>query len=517
VLDDLLKRLGAMPEDARKEIEGIAAAVTSHMRFVPNPGAQTMAYLSEADILLYGGAAGGGKSALMVGLAANEHRRSIILRRESVEVDGIEAFAKEVMPDAGFNGTDLEFSWSDRSLKLGGCKDADSWRKYAGRARDFMGFDEAGEFLEEQVASLIAWNRSPDVSQRCRVVLGSNPPRGADGLWLGEWFAPWLDPLHPNPAAPGDLRWAIRVKGELRWVDGPEPVTVDGEEYRPLSYTFIPAKLADNPYNDTPEYRARLQSLPEPLRSQLLHGDFRAGREDDEWQVIPSEHIRAAQERWREPGRAAMLSLGVDVAQGGPDRTVLAPLHVGNIIGRLIDRRGIDTKDGPTVASLILKERRDGALIAIDTTGGWGGSARDHLKTNNDIAAVAVVFGAASHARDKATGMDFGNLRAEMYWDLRTALEPSSGENLALPPGEDVLAHLAASQWFTRNGKIWIESKDDIRKRLGVSPDKADAIVMAWHVRRRAIRNAQTRTIGTAASLPSRANVGHTAIKAYRR
>lgn len=516
MLDDLLKRLGAMPDDARREVEDLAKSATAHMRFVPNPGAQTEAYLSPADILLYGGAAGGGKSALMIGLAANEHRRSIILRREGVELDGIEAFAKEVLAGCGYNGTSNEFSWPGRSLKLGGCKEADSWRKYAGRARDFMGFDEAGEFMEEQVASLIAWNRSPEPGQRCRVVLGSNPPRGADGLWLLKWFAPWLDPLHPNPAKAGELRWAVRIDRELRWVDGPDPVMIEGEEYRPLSYSYIPARLSDNPFNDTAEYRARLQSLPEPLRSQLLKGDFLADRQDDEWQVIPTAHIRAAQARWSPP-KGSMLAMGVDVAQGGADMTVIAPLYTGNVIGQPIRRKGVDTTDGPSVASLILKERRDGALIAIDMSGGWGGSARDHLRTNNDIDAIAVVFGAGSHGRDRQSNMEYANLRAEMYWDLRLSLDPSSGEEIALPPGENIVAQLAAARWAPKRGKIQIESKDEIRDRLGVSPDDADAIVIAWHIRKRAVRAATTRALGGShQSLPARANLGHANIKQRR-
>jgi hypothetical protein len=57
----------------------------------------------------------------------------------------------------------------------------DDWRKYAGIARDFYGFDEAAEFLEEQVASLTGWLRSTKPGQRCRVILASNPPCGGDG------------------------------------------------------------------------------------------------------------------------------------------------------------------------------------------------------------------------------------------------------------------------------------------------------------------------------------------------
>lgn len=516
VLDDIIARLGAMPDDKRKELESLAAQATSAMPFVPNPGAQTMAYLSDADVTGYGGAGGGGKSAVMVGLAANEHKRSLILRRESVELDGIEAFAKEVLPHAGFNGTDNEFKWGGKSLKLGGCKEPDSWRKYAGRARDLMGFDEAAEFLEDQVASLMAWNRSPDVGQRCRVILASNPPRGSDGMWFNAWFAPWLDPLFPNPAKPGELRWAIRVGGSLRWVDGPDPVDVNGEEYRPLSYTFIPARLSDNPYNDTPEYRAKLQSLPEPLRSQMLHGDFAAGREDAERQIIPSEWVRLAQERWRVTPRPSStpVAIGVDVAQGGADDTVIARLHNPAWFAEMDVTPGSQTPDGPSVAALILGRAIGGSVVGIDMSGGYGISTRDNLRSLGNEP-IGVVFGGGSTGHVKGTSLGFLNTRAEMYWRFREALDPDTGENVSLPPDPALAAQLCAPTWETKGTSIKVEAKEDIIKRLGVSPDRADAVVIAWHIRGRA-QIIAARRAGAHGPRQTAANVGHPKIKARR-
>jgi len=299
-LQELESLLSAMPADEKAELDELLDKELNAI-WLPNPGPQTEALHSQADILLYGGAAGGGKSALLVGCASLSHKRSLIVRRQSVELDGIEEEVTNTLPGHGkyVGGNQREFKFHDgRNIKLGGMKDPGSWKDYAGRARDYMGFDEAGEFTREQVFSLIAWNRSTDPKQRCRVILASNPPRGGEGDWLIEEFAPWLDDLFPNPAKPGELRWAIVVKGVTEWVDGPGVHTIDGEEYTARSRTFIPARLDDNPYLRDTGYRATLQSLPEPLRSQLLHGDFTAGRVDHEWQVIPSEWVRAAQKRW---------------------------------------------------------------------------------------------------------------------------------------------------------------------------------------------------------------------------
>jgi hypothetical protein len=75
------EQLGKLAETINKEIP---------QSWVPNKGAQTMAFLSEADELYFGGAAGGGKSALLCGLATTSHEKSIIFRREYPQIKGLE-------------------------------------------------------------------------------------------------------------------------------------------------------------------------------------------------------------------------------------------------------------------------------------------------------------------------------------------------------------------------------------------------------------------------------------------
>jgi hypothetical protein len=488
LLAELEAKIRGMNPDDRAQLERLAASELARP-FLPNPGPQTMAHASKADILLYGGAAGGGKSFLMLGAAASDHSRALILRRQTVELDGLIADSKTMLRGRGtYNGQDLEWTLDgDKSIKFGGCKEPDDWAKYAGRARDFIGFDEAADFLEVQVQSLIGWLRSTKDGQRCRVILATNPPRSSDGLWLIKWFAPWLDPMHNKPAAPGELRWRILVRGEFIWTDGPEPVEIDGETYTPQSLTFVPALLADNPYLTTTGYRERVQNLPEPLRSQLLHGDFLAGREDADNQVIPSEWVEAAQARWRKPVGKRMMVIACDVAQGGPDKSTVATLHEGWVFDELRAKPGAETQDGPSIVSMIMTARRDEAVIGIDCTGGWGGSARDHLRTHNKIEAVGVVSSQGSDKRDPHSGYEYRNLRSEMWWEFRRALDPTSDDPVSLPPGSTLKAQLCAPTWRDQGGKILIESKDDIRKRLGSSTDEADAVIMAWNLRSRAL------------------------------
>lgn len=485
VLDDLLGRLNSLPEQAKEQVKREAMAATKHMRFVPLPGPQTEAYLSQADVLLYGGQAGGGKSFLLMGLGSQEHRRSIVFRREVSQTDGLEEAGRQIISDsANFNGTDLEWSWPDgKSLKLAGMKEPGDWNKHAGRERDFLGFDEAGEFLREQIASLLAWNRGP-AGQRCRVVLASNPPRTADGAWLVEWFAPWLDDTYPFPAKHGELRYAVMIDGKPRWQDGPSEVEIEGEKYRPLSFTFIPAALKDNPFRDTPEYRAKLNSLPEPLRSQLLKGIFALGGEDDPWQTIPTGWAQEAMGRWTPvpPQGVPMCAIGVDVAQGGADQTVLAIRHDG-WYAPMISVPGSQTPGGTDVAGLVISKRRDDATVIVDIGGGWGGDAYAHLKANSAecMGYLGVKTKVEGKTEDKQ--LYFANVRSKAYWRFREALNPDQpgGSRIFLPKDKELLADLCAPRFNIVNDGIQVEPKDKVIKKLGRSPDKGDAVVMAWH------------------------------------
>jgi len=87
--DEILARLGALPEGQQKEVKSDTLRITSSRYFVPNAGPQTDAYFSPADELFYGGGAGGGKSALLCGLAIEEHSKSIIFRRKFPQVRGL--------------------------------------------------------------------------------------------------------------------------------------------------------------------------------------------------------------------------------------------------------------------------------------------------------------------------------------------------------------------------------------------------------------------------------------------
>ena len=94
-----------------------------------------------------------------------------------------------------------------------------------------------------------------------------------------------------------------------------------------------------------------------------------------------------------------------------------------------------------------------------------------------------VVFSETSVARTRDGLLTFANMRSQLWWQFREALDPVQGDRLAPPPDRRLAAQLAAPTWKLRGNAIVIESKDAIRKRLGTSTDDADAVILAWHKR----------------------------------
>jgi len=349
-------------------------------------------------------------------------------------------------------------------------------------------FDEITHFFEQQFRFLAGWLRTTTPGQRCRVVCAGNPPTNQDGQWVVKFWAPWLDDKHPNPAKPGELRWYAMIDGEeIERPDGALFVH-NGETIQPQSRTFIPSKVQDNAFLMSSGYVAQLQALPEPLRSQMLRGDFKAGTEDSAWQVIPTAWIDAAMARWTPEGGLGrpMDSMGVDVARGGKDKTVLAMRH-GTWYAPLKRYPGAETPDGGTTAGLVVANRRDGAPVHVDVVG-VGGSVVDHLESN-DVQVVAVNGGdreGVEGQTDKMTNrLKFRNKRAMLWWRFRESLDPKIGDNIALPNDSQLRADLCAPMWKLTPGGILVEPKEDgpdgpgIKKRLGRSPDDGDAVVNA--------------------------------------
>ena len=451
--------------------------------WTPLTGPQAEAYASTADVTGYGGAAGGGKSMLEIGLAVTQHRRSIIFRREADQTRDLWQKLSDVCGIYGRSNENL-LVWRDlpgsRYVRLAGCKNPNDWKKYQGQAHDLYAFDEATEFLEQQVRTLIAWCRTTIPDQRCRVLLSFNPPTTPEGEWVIQYFAPWLDDQHADPAEPGELRWYARLDDQDVEVEDGTPIEHKGELIQPLSRTFFPARLDDNPLLEATGYRAQLQGLPEPLRSQMLYGDFTVGLTDDEWQLIPTAWVRAAQARWTELGRGTtpLTQVGFDIAQGGADKTVIARRY-GRWFAMPEAIPGPEVPDAQVNADHVARVLGEGGEGYIDADG--IGASTYHLARALTGRHVHSYKGSAkTTVRDRSKVLTFLNVRAAAYWRLREALDPSSSSPIALPPSRELRVELCAARYVAQDRVVKLEKKDKIKERIGRSPDLADAVVMAY-------------------------------------
>lgn len=449
----------------------------------PLPGPQSMAYQSAADIIGYGGAAGGGKTDLACGKSLMQHRKVMMLRRVGTELTGIEDRLEELIGNKnGYNGQKKiwRLTRPDKvamQIEFASLPNAGDERGYQGRPHDFLVFDEAANFLESQVRFLLGWLRTTTPGQKCQALLTFNPPTSAEGRWIIEFFAPWLDPKHPIPAQPGELRWFATIEGKDVEVESGEPFTHQGEVITPLSRTFIPSRVSDNPYLMGTGYMATLQALPEPLRSQMLYGDFQAGIEDDPWQVIPTTWVEAAMAKWkpRSP-KPAMDSIGVDVARGGRDNTIIARRHE-MWFDEPLGYPGTATPDGPTVAGLVIAAARDGAPIHLDVIG-VGSSPYDFLNTARQHV-LGVNVSEKAMGTDRSGRLRFFNQRSELWWAMREALDPTNNTGIQLPPDNRLRADLCAPTWNLAGAVVKVEGRDEIEKRIGRSPDWASAYILA--------------------------------------
>lgn len=505
--------LASLTPDERREVDeylALAGVWSPHPDNIP----QQIAYECRADILGYGGAAGGGKTDLGLGKALNQHRNIAIFRREGPQLLGIRNRLSQILGGIdGYNGRDNV--WRDAGprkvyIEFGSTPHAGDETKYQGRDKDLLIIEEAANFLVTQVRFLMGWVRTTIPGQHCQTLMTFNPPTSTEGQWIIEFFAPWLDKKYYNKAPwlaehlrgraePGELRYAASLppteahpNGRDIWVNDKTPfVMVDGEpvfdfdpsEYAkediitPLSRTFISARVSDNPYLMGTGYMSQLQALPEPLRSQMLKGDFSAGMQDDPFQLCPTSWVEAAMERWVDQyPKPPMDSLGCDIARGGKDQTILLPRH-----GMWFDYPkvypGSETPNGHKTAGLIIAATRDRAVQHVDIIG-VGASPYDVLNESGQPV-MGVDVRVKADRTDKSGKLRFFNLRTQIGWMLREALDPDNNTGIMLPPDPRLKADLCAVKWSVKGLTIKVESREEIIERLGRSPDYFSAACLA--------------------------------------
>ena len=211
-----------------------------------------------------------------------------------------------------------------------------------------------------------------------------------------------------------------------------------------------------------------------PLYKTKVLGQFPTTSEHG---LIPIDWLLAAQER-----QASNVTVnpderrvGVDVARSGSDATVFL-LREGPAVRDIEEHHNPNTME--TVGKLILfvdKYKVPWKNVFVDVIG-IGAGFVDRLKEQNR-GVRAVNFGSSAYDSKK-----YANIRAECYWKVREALKPDAAVPMTLPARCDRLINeLATIEWhITSAGKIMIELKENIKKRLGRSPDHADALALTY-------------------------------------
>jgi hypothetical protein len=218
-----------------------------------------------------------------------------------------------------------------------------------------------------------------------------------------------------------------------------------------------------------------------PMWKARVEGEF---PDVDEFSVIPLGWIYQAQQRWQEWDDANRpispdwrRIVGADIARFGNDKTCFAE-RIGDafLTPKIMPRA--DTM--ATAAMLSAEINSDRGDIAVVDTNGVGAGVYDAIKKSNQFA-MGVNVGNRTSLVDTSGQVAFYNLRAAVYWKMREALDPARSPTIMLPPDDDLASDLSTPHWKTvPGGKIVIESKDEIRKRLNRSPDKGDAVCLAW-------------------------------------
>lgn len=276
----------------------------------PQTGPQERFLASQADIAIYGGAAGGGKTYAMLleplrHAVTNPNFSAIFFRRTTPQIwspGGLWDEASKMYRSIGAEPRMEPPEWrfpNGGKVRFAHLQREENVYDWQGSQIPLIVFDELTHFTASQFWYLLSRNRSGS-GVRGYVRASCNPD--ADS-WVAELISWWIDQAtgYPIKERAGVLRWFVRIDDRLEWANTREELARRFGNCEPKSLTFIPARLQDNKIltaND-PGYLANLMAMTRVERERLLEGN---------WKIRPAAGLYF-QRSWCEVVTAAPANL----------------------------------------------------------------------------------------------------------------------------------------------------------------------------------------------------------------
>lgn len=268
------------------------------------------------------------------------------------------------------------------------------------------------------------------------------------------------------------------------------------EDWSKYNISYAQAVSAGRIDTEWAANRKRQWGEDDPRYQNQVLGEF---ADSSEYSVFKLSWIEAAIERWydlQDTPKEGRLAFGVDPADTGEDLTAIAK-WTGSYL------EWVHTYDAEVMQTIPLVQRLLGAVtiapIGIDSIGVGAGAYQEMRKRGYKVRAIKSSASAKDNVglpvMDAYRQNTFKNLRSAMYWNLRDALDPHSPVHvpIAIPPGtykegkfqinDMIKDELLAHEWKVVNGVIHVLPKDDVKDKIGHSPDHSDAIVYGWYMR----------------------------------
>jgi len=499
-------------------------------------GPQTAAYNCTAQIVGYGGAAGGGKSVYGAMSALYKSHNAVIIRRTLKMHVGLTNWLKSKFPQRLF-GNPPEFKATAEDRKRGiKCKTLrfayldheDDLENEQGIPKDKIIVDEAVHLPWEWINRLTAHNRSDNQAELdadglvCQTILTFNPPLTPVGLWVFELFAPWINDQHEMyPQAYGRVLYYAYIDGRFFFYETDAALTVHPVTGNPIeipielkSITFFRATWQDNEsFRENRAYIASLQNQADVEYRAFFLGEMTASLVDDAKYIFPRSKYIACEKRWKEtePPKGPPLVVAIDVTGGGEDQFCMMPMWKGGYAGKYVQRQGSLLPNADAQVDF-LEEYVQGTLhcaimdidYIYDSGGGYGDAFHDAMMRRypearlnafrgGGAAGINDLFGInnADETIGELSGMPFLS-GSNGFTNCVSAAWCRAGQmtyhplfNLAIYPDDDLRRQCTGREITERGGgKLAIEKKEDYKAKLGgKSPDAADCLVMGlWYL-----------------------------------